>query len=166
MTTKYDQLLSLINAINPHSVPFSLGNISFSDPIPDATTVKNTKITVGSVNGGGYSGNITLFYDRLNFQLLDTTVWLFSDIQFTNDNVISLLNTDRNCIFLSSADIVTLNIPNMVTGDIAIMSLVAQQNSVNWVGNTNLSLFMGFPAIENRLYDLVNTIFPVAGYLT
>ena len=97
---------------------------------------------------------------------MNSSVWLFSDTQFTTDSTISLLNTDRNCIFLTKEDIVDLNINDMVVGDIAILSLKARPTSINWVGETNLHLFMGFPVIANSLHDLMNTEFPAIGYLT
>jgi len=166
MSSQYDQLLSLINAANPTTHPFTLDNISFSPPEVNNNGNGNTKIIVSSIAGSGYVGEVTLFYERINFLDLNSTVWLFSDTQFTSDSAISLLNSDRNCIFLSDTDIVALNIPNMRIGDIVTMSLQAKPTSINWVGETNLSLFMGFPTIANALNDLVNVEFPTLGYLS
>ena len=166
MPTPYDQLLAMINTENPNTLTFNLNNISFSLPEINNDVNGNTKIVVTANPISGYVGNVTLFYDRINFQQLDSTVWLFSDLQFTNDAVVSLLNIDRNCIFLLNSDITPLPIPTMQTGDIVNLPLIAESNSINWIGETNLSLFMGFPAIEDTLHTLVNTNFPATGYLT
>jgi len=165
MTTLYDQVLNYLNTDNVNQVPLTLADITFSNPVPSNITVDNTLITVSAIAGSGYEGSVELYYNRIDFAELGSTVWLFSDIEFTTDIVISLLNTDRNCIFLDNTDIATLNIPYMVSGDVASVILTAQENSINWTGSTVLSLFMGFPIISNTLHELVNTTFPAPGYL-
>jgi hypothetical protein len=164
MNTIYDQILALINNQNENTVPFSLSNISFSDPIADSTTDHNTKITVESVAGAGYLGSVDLFYNRISLQQIGSFIWLFSDEPFTPDSVLSILNDSRNA-FLVSTDVEQLNIPDMTVGDIVVMPIVTKPTSVNYNGESTLSLFTGFPIIANSLDNVMNSILPSANYL-
>jgi hypothetical protein len=166
MTTQYDQLLALINQQNVYKFPLTLDNIAFSNPTPVVGINGNTKITVSSLAGYGFEGTVDVYYNRISFQELDSVVWLFSDTEFTSDSIVTLLNTDRNCIFLASTDIEPITVPGMRVGDVVVLSLVAKPNSINWVDQTSLSLIMGFPSISNDLNNLVNFVFPTQGYLS
>ena len=166
MATPYDQLLALINQDNPVTPPFDLTNISFSNPVPNTTNSGNTMITVNALPNAEFVGSIDVYYNRIDFKDLDATVWLFSDLPFTEDITVGLLNTFRNCIFLQATDIVPLTIPDMRIGDIVVMNLTAQPNSINWVGQTSMSMFMGFPVIANFLDELVNLEFAKPNYLS
>ena len=162
---QYDQLLALLNRDNPSDTPFTADNVTFSNLSVNTTNNRNTKITVNEVPGAGFIGTIDVYYNRIDFQELDSNVWLFSDVPFTSDITINLLNTFRNCVFLQASDVQPLVIPGMRVGDIVVMGLVANATSINWIGQTQLSLFMGFPVIADFLNQLVNINFAAPGYL-
>ncbi len=165
MATVYDQLLALINSSSNAAVPFDLTNISFGTQVPDSSTSQNTKITVQSVAGAGYVGSVDLFYNRISLTELGNVVWLFSDVPFTPDSVIALLNASMNS-FLLVDDVDSVVIPTMRVGDICIVSLIAKPDSINWTDNIDTSLIIGFPSFEDSFNTLMNFTLPAAGYLS
>jgi hypothetical protein len=139
--------------------------ISFGPPVPDSSTIRNTKITVNSIAGQGFIGSVDLFYNRISLSAMGNVVWLFSDTPFTPDSVISLLNSGENA-FLMVEDVESIVIPEMRVGDIYVLSLTAKPNSINWTDRIDTSLIVGFPSIAASLRNLMNTTLPVPGYLS
>jgi hypothetical protein len=160
----HDKLLELLNIDNPNTVIFDNNNISFSDPIAEVGNGYDTKILASALPGTLYTGSILLYYTRINLLELGNAVWLFSDVPFTTDIVISILNTARNA-FLIVDDLETIIIPGMALGDIRSIVFTAKPNSVNWIGSNVASIIIGFPSIVNRLNTLLNTKMPTVGYL-
>ena len=165
MPTVYDKLLELINSSSNGSVPFDLSMISFGTPVPDSSTIRNTKITVSSIAGKGFIGSVDLFYNRISLSAMGNVVWLFSDTPFTPASVVSLLNDGENA-FLLVDDVESIIIPDMCVGDIYVLSLTAKPDSINWTDKIDTSLIVGFPSIANSLRTLMNTALPAPGYLS
>lgn len=170
--SKYDQLLAVINSDNPSPIPFDLTNITFSDPVPDTGANWNTKITVNAIPNAGFRGAIDLFYNRIDLAAIGVDNWLFADVQFTEDIVLSLINTTRNA-FMVPEDIAPLQIPGMRYGDIINVPLISDPISVNWIGQNNLNLFIGLTQIASSLQvaaalfdSLMNTDLATLGYLS
>ena len=163
MLSSYDRLLALINASNPNDVLFDNTNIQFSDPIADNGTGWNTTITVSAIPNSIYEGNVEMHYTRIDISQIGTGLWLFSDIEFTVENIADILNATKNT-FLLPEDFGAMNIPSMRTGDIETVTLTTNPKSLGWIGDVDVKLIMGFPGIASRLHQLVHFILP-ANYI-
>ncbi|EKD22663.1 MAG: hypothetical protein ACD_84C00018G0004 [uncultured bacterium] len=155
----HDKLLELLNNDNPRQIKFDRTNVTFSNPIENIGEGYNTRINVDSVPGGGFLGNVDVFYHRINLADLGNDIWLFSDMPFTEDMIISMLNTSRNA-FLLASDLDAMAVPIMAVGDIRSIVFTTQPNSVNWIGSNNAMLIIGFPGIVSRLDLFLNTTLP------
>ena len=146
-------------------INFNLNNVSFSDPVPDNSTgIRNTKIRVNAVPSQGYLDGVDVFYNRIEMTALGSGVWLFSDIEFTPDIIVGILNTARAAPILTT-DLVIPVIPPMIFGDIVPVNLTADPLSLDWTGQNNMTMIIGFPAIASALNTLVNTTLPAPGFV-
>lgn len=162
--SKYAKLLELLNADNPNPIPFDTTNISISEPLVDIGSDHNTKVTLSSISGTGFIGSVDVFYKRINLTELGTDIWLFSEVPFTQDIVMSILNTTRDA-FLVVEDLEQISVPGMRVGDIRSIIFTAKNNSMNWIGQNSASIIIGFPGISNTLNQLMNFTLPSLGYL-
>lgn len=160
-----DKLLALINADNPHNPPLTFDSVALSNPAVDVGDAWNTKVTVSSVPGHGYFGDVDVFYTRPGLSVLGSNVGLLSEQPFTADSIVSLLSAKRQAdVTLSDLDVFT--VPHLtVLGEMQSVVLVAKSDSLGWTGATEVALLFGLPPRVDLLHQLVTQIMPAAGYL-
>ena len=161
------KLLALLNKDNPAFVPFSLDNVALSQPIPDSTTIRNTKITISAIPGNGsYTGQVSVFYDRVDVnELIANQPGLMSESPITFETIVSILNNDLAADILAT-ELEPFTVPDMAVGDIETVVLTASQDSLGWKGTTPVDILYGLPFEVNKLHQLVNFTLPENNYLT
>jgi hypothetical protein len=170
----YESLLNLVNADNPIQQPLSLADVVFSDPIEDIGATWNTKVTISAVPGSRYTGTVDVCYNRVPLDALNNSVInnIISDVPFTPEIILNLLNSSRDTTFTLSdmrgcdckpgckCNCESINIPNIELGDVASINLTIKSNSLEWIADTNVSVLYGLPSNIGLLHHLLNHVFP------
>lgn len=159
-----DKLLDLINAKNPHKHPLTSDQVTFAAPVPNSDATWNTKVTVSSVPGKGYRGNVDVFYHRIELTELGTSIGFISEEPFTPETIVSMLN-EKLGITLTLTELDAVTVPAMTVGDIETVVLAAKSDSFGWVGEIGIDLLFGLPD-NDELHQLVTNTLPSSGYLT
>ncbi len=166
-----DQLIALINSANVSehpsllTDPLTIDQVSISNPTPDAGLTWDTKVTVSALPNSEYSGQVDVFYNRIDLSAIGTDLGFMSETPFTADTVVSILNAMGNVALLDT-DMGEFTIPNMNVGDIETVVLVANPDSLAWKGTVTVSLLFGLPPNVSILHQLMTVTLPSAGYLT
>lgn len=172
----YESLLNLINADNPIQQPLTAADVVFSDPIEDIGENWNTKVIVTAVPGSRYTGSVEVCYNRVPLDALNNSVIneVISDVPFTPEMILNLLNSSRDTTFTLSdmqccdckhdCNCNTINIPDIGLGDVASINLTIKSNSLHWIADTNISVLYGLPTNIGLLHQLLNHVFPNNGY--
>lgn len=174
----YETLLNIVNADNPIQQPLTAADVVFSDPVIDIGPNWNTKVTITAIPGSRYTGSVDVCYHRELLDALNNSVIneVISDVPFTPELILSLLNASRNTTFTLS-DMVCcdcgpvcncnkggISIPDINLGDVASINLTIRSNSLAWIGDTNISVLYGLPTNIGLLHQLLNHVFPNNGY--
>jgi hypothetical protein len=160
-----EKLLALINQDNPNPFPLTLAQVTFSDPVAVDNQLWNTKVTVSSVPGSGYYGDVDVNYKRNSFSELGDSVTVMSELPFTIETIVALLNTTR-ATYLTVDDIESIEVSIMDVGDIGTVVLNAKSTSLGWLGSVTLTALYGLPMDVDILHILMNHTLPSGGYLT
>jgi hypothetical protein len=159
-----DKLLALINADNPYPRPLTFDTVSFSAPLAVAGDGYNTKVTVSSVPGKMFIGNVDVFYHRIELTELGYT-GLLSEAQFTPESILASLNAQCGTD-LTLADVEGFTVPTLEVGEPQTVVLTSKSDSFAWAGEKEVELLFGLPMEVNELHQLVTFTMPSDGYLT
>jgi hypothetical protein len=174
-TAVIGDLLAYINQHYPSRLLLDANNVTLSVPTPAPSShsgygggiapVANTNITVTAISDGGYTGTITVNYNRLDLTTVSVnTIQLLSEFPFTEQIILDEFNEQFD-LSLTSDDILTISVPSLDIGDITTIDLQAAPDSIGWMGATNVSMLYGLSSNISVLHDFVNNIMPSAGYL-
>lgn len=167
-TTVIGDLLAYINQHYPSRLLLTTNNVTLSTPTVysgNANPAGNTDITITATTGEGYTGNITVNYNRLLLSSISTdTIQLLSEFPFTEEIILDELNTQFD-LSLSASDVLLISVPSLDIGDITTVNVQAAPDSIGWMGATNVSILYGLSSNIVELHDFVNNIMPSAGYL-
>ena len=159
-----DTIIALINADNPIDIPHTSESITLSLPVVDIGESWNTKLTVSSVDGYGYFGDVDVFYHRIELAELGP-INLLSETPFTRETIVALLNS-RKGTELDVSDVVDLFVPDMALGETGTVVLAAQADSLGWTAEAEIALLFGLPENVDLLHQLVTVTFPASGYFS
>ena len=159
-----DILLALINADNPNRRPIKKESVTFSAPVAVAGEGWNTKVTVRSVPGKGYEGDVDVTYHRVELTELGHAA-LLSDAQFTPEMVIELINELKGTL-LTLDDVEPFTVPVLDVGEFREVKLTIKSDSFGWTGEAYVEILFGLPTLINELHQLVTFTMPSNGYLT
>lgn len=152
-------LIGLINEVNSLSRLLREEDITIGPPSQDISTIHNTRLPVTAVPGSGYKGVVDVFYNRV--ALSDTAIptGIQSEDVFTSDMIIAQL--DRHpAVPLETEDVQSFTAPDLQVGDITTITVTAEDQSLGWIGATDVSLLYGLPPNSDELYDLMNHQLP------
>ena len=133
------------------------------------SNVSNTNVVLTAVSNAGYTGEVTVNYNRLHLDDLASSlpggvIELLSEFPFTEDRIVELVSK-RFHIPLAITDLTSISVPAMDIGDIDTVDLDAAPDSIGWMGTMSVNVLYGLPANIAVLHDFVNNIMPSAGYL-
>jgi hypothetical protein len=166
----HEKLLAAINALNSPPVPFTLENVALLPPLPyEGSNSWNTKITVMAKAGQAYSSQIDFYYRRIDLKEMGALT-ISSDQFFSTSSILTMLNNlntapDRQKPVLAEADLVSFSLPPFsLNGDAHVVSLLADDGSLGWIGQTEMLLAYNLPDVS-ALYQFMTETMPTPGYL-
>jgi len=164
----FESLLNIVNADNPIQQPITAADVVFSDPIEDIGETWNTKVTITAIPGSRYTGSVDICYHREPLDVLNNSVIneVISDVPFTREMILNLLNSSRDTTFTLSDMACCFCVPDIELGDVASINLTVKSNSLEWIGDTNISVLYGLPTNIGLLHQLLNHVFPNDEYFT
>lgn len=152
------KLITLLNEANPTKRPMSVTEVSFGLP-QISNGQRNTEVTITAVAGSGFTGERTLFYDRLDLGTNMVASELYSETAFEIDDIL-----DRYRILTDVAitldDVTVSDFSGMQFGDALTIAVTAKANSLAWVGEKEISLVLGLPPNVDEVYQLMNFTLP------
>lgn len=151
----FDRLVEMVNAKNEPTYPLSDGTVRFIDVIPDLTQAHNTRVTMQSIPGGNYSGQVDLFYTRVNLTELGDLTFV-QEAPFTFESLLGLIGNSKGAP-ASPDDFTNGDIPEMETGIPVGFILSASDASLAWLGNTQVHLLTGIPNEAKNLNTFLTT---------
>lgn len=134
------RLLDLINNSNFPAVPLTADNVEFQNVQPAAGgSAWNTQVDVVAKTGGGYEGERTLFYRRLDLSILPKLTFsvttLAGDPQALLDAINTALGPD-----LGLEDLQAFALPAPAAGQTLDCVLSAAPGSLRWIGTGAMSI--------------------------
>lgn len=160
-----EKLLALINADNPRPLsPLTFADVTFSPAVIATGGPKNTKVKVSAIPGSGYKGSVNVYYDRLDMSVLGPFSFT-SETPFTFEEILQMVNEATGQDFVLD-DIAEIDCSWMEIGDISLTRLEATDQSLEWMGQTELNLLYGLPGNTDVLHYLLNHTLATDSYLT
>lgn len=156
--SSFDRILELVNEKNIPTYTLNDTNVQLSNLVVDnPDNTHNTRVTMKSVPGGGYVGEVELFYTRANLSSLGALEFV-QEPPFTYDQLLGLIARTKNAN-MGSDDFTNGTLPAMDTGVVTAFVLSAKSGSLGWLGNTQVKLLTGIPDEAPALYDfLMNNV--------
>lgn len=140
MKTNKQRLVELIDRHNPiKPIPFNTDNIDFKNPVPDAGSHWNTRVTVIGIAGHGYRKEADVYYTRVSLQELGERITLYAPDSFTQDSLLEALNFVKGTT-LELSDLESFTIPEISYDDLQIFTLTANPLSLAWIGKLDIQL--------------------------
>lgn len=134
------EIIDLVNSNNP-GLALSLDSVDMTTPAIDTDDIveSNTVVTILPKDGSGYKGNVTVHYHRVPMSDIPTPTTLTSNVPFTPEIVLNLLNTQRNTDFVVS-EVEPITIPPMDPNVPVTITITATADSYGWTGSTQVDL--------------------------
>src|ERR1700693_5427518 len=133
MTTE-DILIAQINLQNA-AAQLTTSNVAFGNPVADAETQWNTRVTISALPHSGLADSVDVYYDRINLQDVGNNVSLVQEAPFTVQSLLDALNAAEASTILLS-DLQTVVLPNQTTGVVLTVPLTANAITLGWYGTT------------------------------
>lgn len=156
MTTK-DKIVALIQEVNPTRVALK-SEVLILDPPQINPGDRNTAITVRAVPGSGYTGEVTVHYNRIDLARTNAS-GLMSEQVITTDAILQHLNQHTELTVLAE-DLESIQVEVLEVGDTNTMTVTAKADSLGWVGTAEVAVLYGLPPNSDELYDLMNHLLP------
>jgi hypothetical protein len=171
-------ILDLVVASNPSAALLTLSDVTFSLPTASTDPSKNTQVTLTVIPSRGYSGAITIYYNRKNLANFGTNLSFIQELNFSLSDIVSELNVLRNSS-LTVADINSLETTVSQNGDFKTFLLTAKEDSLEWIGSLEITVLTRIAnttteetvlasvfKLQDRITDLENIGFvtEVAGF--
>lgn len=147
-TASEQQLTNLLNQAN--LPPKLFDNTRLTYGAAEAVTGESgydTQVLATAIPGMGYYGTQLIYYTRINLAVLESQVNLYSLTGFTLDTIVSMLNAQFDT-FLDVSDIVPMDIPTLSAGQAETITLVAQDGSIGWQGQVDITITYGKPQLN------------------
>lgn len=154
--SSFDRLTTMVEEKNHPTYPLTRDSIKYENVTVDPNAQWNTRVTMKAVAGSGYMGQVDLFYTRTNLTALGT-------LEFSQEAPFSLADM---CVAINTAkiaqmtpeDLTNTSVPAMETGVPTSFIISASQNSLVWLGNTQITLLTGIPAKAPELSNFLNNL--------
>lgn len=142
------KLLDLLNEANVPEKLLSAANVRLVSPVPEDHNGRNTRLTIESIPGRGYFGEVDIFYRRipLTDHVADQDV-VRSEVPLTAEALIQLLNSTYG-LFLSVDDFDAFSVPELTPGSNELLTLTAKTDSLGWLGSITIDFTYGKPYLD------------------
>lgn len=140
--TAVDKLIGLLNEANQPPKIFTEGNIKLGDFVASEDPEFNTEMIVRAVPGRGYIGQKPVRYQRLDISTIVLDATLRSQVQFTPEAIVSMLNVKLK-LFLSVDDLEPFDIPELTEGQTETVVIQTKPSSAGFFGEFSVVLEFG-----------------------
>lgn len=150
-----DRILQMVKERNHPTYPLTLDTVALNDLALENNTAYNTRVTMRGKGGlTGYSGQVDLFYTRVSLTAMGT-IELVREEQFTFEELLGTVNGIKNAQ-MTTNDFTNTDLPSIENGVVTTFTLSAQDSSLVWLGNTQVTVLNGIPATAPDLIDFIN----------
>lgn len=146
-TPSEQKLTDLLNITNLPPKLFDATRLTYG--VPEAVSGASdhdTQVLATAIPGMGYYGEQMIYYTRINLNVLESQVNLYSTDPFTLDTIVSMLNAQFDT-FLTTDDLLAQNIPTLTPGNFEVITLQAAPSSIGWQGQVDITITYGKPQL-------------------
>lgn len=154
--SSFDRLTEMVEEKNTPTYPLTRDSIRYVGVASDPSNQWNTRVTMQARPGSGYVGSVQLFYTRANLTALGTLEFS-QEAPFTIAQLCEMINAEK-ASQMTAEDLSNTYIPQMETGVVTTLILGAAEDSLVWLGNTQVSLLTGIPAKAPDLSNFLNNV--------
>ncbi|MDR3392202.1 MAG: hypothetical protein P4L77_10770 [Sulfuriferula sp.] len=141
------QLTNLLNITNLPPKLFDATRLTYGPASSVAGDGFDTQVTATAIPGMGYYGEQVVSYTRINLNVLEAQVNLYSLSGFTLASIVSMLNAQFDT-FLDVVDLVPATIPELSAGQSEVVHLAADPASIGWQGSVDITITYGKPQMN------------------
>lgn len=151
--SSFDRILEMVTEKNVPTYPLSDQNVTLNVPTVESASTHNTRVTMRAKAhiGDGYTGQVDLFYTRVNLTTLGTLAF-WREQPFIYEELFALINQAK-VAQMGPEDFTNDGLPVMENGVTYKFILSAKDESLAWLGNTQVTLLQGIPAEAPGLND-------------
>ena len=145
--SSFDRVIEMVYEKNRPTYPLNPNSVSLNDLTVEAAPTHNTRITMVARNrrDGGYSGQVDLFYTRVPLSALGRLAF-WREEPYRYEDIFPLINQSK-IAQMGPEDFTNEGLPPMERGVPVKFILSARDGSLAWLGNTQVELLIGVPAI-------------------
>jgi hypothetical protein len=149
-----DRILQMVVAKNHPTYPITPDTVALDGMLVDNANDHNTRVTMRSRGPQtGYSGQVDLFYTRVNLTAMGT-IQAIQEAPFTIDSLLANINASKNAQ-MTAEDVTNTILPVTETGVPVTILLSASDDSLAWLGNTQVTILNGIPASAPDLFTFL-----------
>jgi hypothetical protein len=152
--SSFDRIVAMIYEKNRPTYPLVQGVVTIGEQVVEGASTHNTRAVMRAVHGRGYTGQVDLFYTRVNLTALGDLIFVREE-QFSYDELLGLINYQKDAQ-MTADDFTNDGLPLVDNGVITNFILSAKSSSLVWLGNTQVTLLNGIPAEAPGLLDFWN----------
>lgn len=151
--SSFDRVIELVKEKNQPTYPLNPNSVSLNNVVVESSSTHNTRVTMRarSGTGGGYSGQVDLFYTRANLTALGEIAF-WREQPYSYEEIFMLINQQK-IAQMGPEDFTNDGLPVMENGVVTTFLLSATDGSLGWMGNTQVTLLQGIPATAPELND-------------
>jgi len=154
--SSFDRIIRMVQAKNTPTFPLTLATVILDGLTVEDATTHNTRVTMRARGTGhGYTGQVDLFYTRVNMTTLGSLSFS-QEFQFTLRDLLKRINAKTGAE-LGMEDITNTVDPTTPDGVPTSLILSARSDSLVWVGNVEVTLLTGVPDLD-ALNDMMGLL--------
>ncbi len=157
--SSFERIITMVNGVNVPTYPLTRESVLFIDVVVDPANKWNTRVVMKAAAGSDYTGQVELFYTRANLTELGV-LELVSEPAFTLESLCDAINLVKTSQ-LTPIDLTNTEVPAMDTGIPTTFTISADDQSLVWLSNVQVSVVTGIPKEAHNLANFLNNQAPV-----
>lgn len=143
--SSFDRIVEMVNEKNTPTYPINGGTVSLDNLVVENASTHNTRVTMRAKTGinSGYRGQVDLFYTRVPLANLGL-LGFWREQPYTYEEVLQLINRQK-IAKMGPDDFTNDGLPLINNGEVVRFTLSARDDSLAWLGNTQITLLSGVP---------------------
>lgn len=160
MTTAREELLKIINTANNLAIPLTDENVILGTPIAENASGKNTYVVISTIPTKGYFNEVGVRYNRIDLSaIVPETQW---ELRTNNTTDLHSALVDINAkygTYLVAEDVINETFPSMVDDDVVEVSIIAENDSIGWIGSRDITIYKGLYYLQEEVTTLEYNLF-------
>lgn len=147
-----DRILKMVTERNHPTYPLTTSSVALNNLVIENAAEHNSRVTMRSRGAQtGYTGQVDLFYTRVSLSALGKLEYA-QEAPYTLDSLLSVVNAEKSAQ-ITSEDLTNGILPLIPNGVPTQVLLSAANSSLVWLGNVNVTILNGVPAIAPDFYN-------------